>query len=213
MSMTQDEKIRLTDIIQGAAELLNRELSPIALVLYVKTLEDLDFNEASKAFSAIISESKFFPAPAEVRERVIGPPEKLEDLAIIEAAKVVAAISRYGHYESVVFDDPVTMAVIQQQFGGWERACEKTEEEDKFWRKDFVKAYCTFARAGIHSFGVLYGAHDRINGANGFDNKTEPVLIGDRQRALQVWEGNYERTRLDDCAGSVRGLLAGIVGK
>lgn len=37
----------------------------------------------------------------------------------IEAAKVLKAIGDVGGYQSVVFDDPVTMAVIHGSYGGW----------------------------------------------------------------------------------------------
>lgn len=211
MSMSVDEKCRLTDIIQGAAELLNREMSPMAIGLYVKTLDDLPFDEVSAAFSKSITESRYFPAPYDIRERVIGAPEKLEDVATVQAARAVDAIKRHGSHKSVVFDDPVTMAVIQQQFGGWERACEMTVEEEKFWRKDFAKAYCAFARTGIRAFGVLYGSHDRINDYSGIaSGRTTPVLIGDRQKAMQVWEGEYDRKTLDPPRGRIAKLLAGI---
>lgn len=199
--MNAEEKTRLVDIITGTAEVLNRELSPVAIGLYVKAVEDLPFTDISAAFSELIRKNRFFPVPAELREMVIGPPEKLEDTALIESSKVVEAVKRHGGNRSVVFDDPVTMAVIQQVFGGWERMSgEMVLDQEKWWRKEFVKAYQAYARAGIKEYGVLYGILDRCNDSAGFD-MAPPVLIGEREKALGVM--NYE-------AGQKPGLEPGL---
>jgi hypothetical protein len=188
--MNQSEKSITIDIIHGCAELLNRQLSTAAIGLYLKALEDLDFHEVSYAFSDCVRNKRFFPSPAEIRELVMGPPETLEDTALIEATKVLNAIRRIGSHSSVVFDDPVTMAVIQQHSGGWERLNDLTEQEVKFWMKDWQKAYATFARAGLKSYGVLYGSIDRDNSAKGIDIENHPpVMIGDQDKAMKVWRG------------------------
>ena len=202
--MNPQEKKKVTDIINGTAQLLNREMSPLAIAIYVKAIEDLSFEQVSAAFSDLVRQSKFFPPPAELREMVLGPPEKLEDVALIESSKVVEAVKRYGGNKSVVFDDPVTMAVIQQVFGGWERLSgEITLDQEKWWRKEFVKAYQAYARSGIKAYGVLYGILDRHNDSAGF-GMAPPVLIGDREKALQVM--NYE-------AGEKPAVESGLSGR
>jgi hypothetical protein len=187
--MNPQEKNQTIDIIHGCAELLNRQLSAPAIALYVKAVEDLEFNQVSYAFSECVRTKKFFPSPAEVREMVLGPPERLEDNALIEATKVLEAVRRYGSRRSVVFDDPVTMAVIRQHFNGWEALGELPESENKWWIKEFTKAYVTFTRAGLKSYGLLYGATDRENSAKGYElAETPPVMIGDPNKALAVWK-------------------------
>jgi hypothetical protein len=210
--MNAQEKKKIGEVIVGTAELLGREMSPVAVTLYAKAVEDLPFELVSAAFSDLVRQSKFFPAPAELREMVLGPPEKLEDLALIESSKVVEAVKRYGGNKSVVFDDPVTMAVIQQVFGGWERMSgEMTLDQEKWWRKEFVKAYQAYARSGIKAYGVLYGILDRCNDSAGFD-MAPPVLIGDRERAMKV--KNYEakeKTAVEPgLSGRMLSMVAGI---
>ena len=209
--MNAQEKKQVTDIIDGTAQLLNREMSPLAIAIYVKAIEDLPFEQVSAAFSDLVRQSKFFPPPAELREMVLGPPEKLENLALIESSKVVEAVKRYGGNKSVVFDDPVTMAVIQQVFGGWERMSgEMTLDQEKWWRKEFVKAYQAYSRSGIKAYGVLYGILDRCNDSAGF-GMAPPVLIGDREKALQVM--NYEADeKLAVEPGLSRRLLSMVAG-
>jgi hypothetical protein len=191
--MTDDEKNKIVDIIHGCAELLNRQLSGPALALYVKVIEDLPYDKLSFAFSECVRNKRFFPSPAEVREMVLGPPESLEDNALIEATKVLQAVRRYGSRRSVVFDDPVTMAVIRQHFNGWEALGELPESENKWWIKEFTKAYVAFTRAGLKSYGLLYGATDRENSAKGYElTNTPPVLIGDPNKALEVWQSERQ---------------------
>jgi hypothetical protein len=212
--MNAQEKKNAIEILTGSAELLNRDMSPLAISIYIRAIEDLPFEDVSKAFSQLIQEKKFFPAPAELREMVLGTPEKLEDIAMIECAKVVEAISRHGAYRSVVFDDPVTMAVIQQGFGGWERLnTDLTMSEEKFFRKDFVKTYQSYARGGITHYGVLYGITDRANSARGFEGQgRSPALIGDERKAIAVM--NFKDRPQLPKGGTVAKLfeLAGGVG-
>lgn len=205
--MTPEEKVRLIDIIAAIAELLNRQMSRVAVEVYVRAVEDLEFKAVSQAFSTCIRTSRFFPTPADIREAVLGPPEKVEDVAMVECAKVLGAIKRTGPYKSIVFDDPVTMAVLSQHFGGWERACDVTEAEEKFWTKDFVRAYCAFARTGLRSYGALSGKIERQNSAKGYAIEAGPVLIGDRDKAMSVWRHEREEKGLPEPKGKIKRLL------
>lgn len=205
--MTPEEKVRLIDIIAATAELLNRQMSRVAVEVYIRAVEDLEFKAVSQAFSTCIRTSRFFPTPSDIREAVLGPPEKVEDVAMVECSKALGAIKRHGAYRSIVFDDPVTMAVLQQHFGGWERACDVTEAEEKFWSKDFVRAYCAFARTGLRSYGVLSGATERHNNARGYAIEAPPVLIGDREKAIAVWRHEREEKELPAPKGKIKRLL------
>jgi len=102
----------------------------VAIGLYVKAVEDLPFEKTSSAMSELIRTKKFFPSPADIRELVTGSEPAIEDKAIIECAKVAVAVRNHGHYRAVVFDDPVTMAVIRQIFGGWWRLCRGLSDHD-----------------------------------------------------------------------------------
>lgn len=52
-----------------------------------------------------------------------GYPGFVEDKAIVEVGKVLEAVRKHGAYWSVVFDVPVTQAVIARAYGGWARLC------------------------------------------------------------------------------------------
>jgi hypothetical protein len=77
----------------------------------------------------------------------------------VEAGKVLTAIARHGGYASVVFDDPVTQAVIVQAYGSWVKLCEEcgVEEPEKWFRKDFAKTWAAYSRQGVQQHGHLPG--------------------------------------------------------
>lgn len=49
-----------------------------------------------------------------------GYPGFVEDRAIIEVSKVLEAVRQHGAYSNVIFDSPVTQAVIARAYGGWQ---------------------------------------------------------------------------------------------
>ena len=125
------------------------------------------------------------PTVADFLEHIGGG--NAEDKAEIEAGKVVEAVRSVGAYRSVVFDDPVTMAVISRAFGGWVRLCQNmTDREEKFFRKEFKQAYGSYSRQGIREGGALLGISESQNVGRGLEYREAPRLIGDNAKAQQV---------------------------
>ena len=67
-------------------------------------------------------------------------------------------------------------------------------------QKDFIKVYSAFTRSGsiINPTPKLYGKHDLVNAANGFE-ESKPVLIGDEKKAL-AWSGAKKIDKLLEMA-------------
>ena len=84
--------------------------------------------------------------------------------------------------------DPVTAAVIQQSFDGWVQLCQDSRTNDEKWfRKDFVRMYQAFARQKIQHAGHLPGLIEKSNTARGFvDHVPAPALIGDLEPKKQI---------------------------
>lgn len=191
--MNEHEKLQLVDIAAGLAELLGRSLSPVAVALFVGALEDLPFEDVSLALSRIAQEGRFFPSPAEVRERCGCGAVSVEDRANAEATRVLEAVRRVGGYRSVVFDDPVTMAVIDSGFGGWIRLSrDLLEDERKWFLIEFAKLYRSYHACGIKRGGVLAGIIEQTNAAGQFPTNEPTVFIGDRERCLHVMSENQQ---------------------
>lgn len=166
------------------------EPTEMVLSAYKKSLSDYSIEQIEQSFGYAINELQWFPKPVELRQFIERGPGDIEDIALVEADKVVNAIREAGYYNSVVFDDPVTMAVIQQGWGGWMKVCDLKEDEVKWFRKDFAKIYKAYSNQGIKQYGHLIGFHEEHN-VERFPEFVPPtVLIGDVEKAQKVLEYN-----------------------
>ncbi len=166
--MDEKDKARFCQLLVTTAELFEKDLSTPILNLYFTALKDFSINQIERALGKVVVSCKFFPKPVEIIELIGGGPGQLEDIAQVQADLVVNAIRKIGSYQSVMFRDPATIAVIQQSFGGWIKAClELMETNTKWFRKDFISAYQAYSRQGIKGNGHLAGLIETDNMTRG----------------------------------------------
>jgi hypothetical protein len=190
-------RLMFKEYIAGLSDLFDKQLSKVAVEMYWKALEIYSDKQCKIAFDIAVTDCKFFPKPAELIQFIKSGSGDIEDIALIEADKVVNAIRHTGYYTSVTFDDPVTMAVIEQGWGGWIKICDLRDEEIKWFRKDFTRIYKAYSNQGVKRYGHLVGFHEDSNNERGFlEHIPEPVLIGDIDRAQKVLD--YNKTILLD---------------
>lgn len=161
----------------GLAEIFDKKISDILSDIYWNALKNFSDEECKIAFNRAMVECKFFPKPVELIEMMGSG--KTEDVAQIQVDIVVNAIKKIGQYQSVKFSDQTTNAVINNCFGGWLKMCNELLEQNEQWfKKDFVKYYQAYYRQGIRSNGVLAGFVEIQNGKNGFEEHIpDPILI------------------------------------
>ena len=191
--MNENDFEQFANSIGTLAELHNKKLSPLLSKAYFKAIASFTIEEVTNAVERAILELKFFPKPVELIEFITGKGGDLADIAEVEASKVINAMRDIGAYSTVVFDDPVTMAVIKQGFGGWIKLCADSMEADNKWfRIEFVKLYKAYANRNVKDYGKLIGIHEDTNiQGNRLDCVPEPKFIGDRKRAGQVLAGGH----------------------
>lgn len=171
---------RFIEVMGALGEASGQESTPFKERIYAQGLEDISIEAIEEAAWSIIKSRTFasFPKIGEIRDAVGG---KAEDVADVQAALVWQSIGRFGAIRSVVFEDPVTMAVIQQAFGGWQKLCSEMMEDQLQWFiKDFAKHYIAFKRSNVRHYGMLAGWAD--------PKGRGPELIGDHQKAQAVLE-------------------------
>ena len=101
----------------------------------------------------------------------------VEDRDIVEVGKVLEAVRKHGAYCSVIFDAPVTQAVIARAYRGWARLC--SECNAKGFRREFARTWMAYYRQGVRMFGHLPGIIETTNRSNGFyEHIPPPKLIG-----------------------------------
>ena len=162
------------------------EPTDLLIEAYWKALVEYDIEQVEQAFGYAINNLQWFPKPVELRKFIESGPGDVADIAMIQADKVVNAIRDVGYYSSVTFDDPVTMAVIKQGWGGWMKVCELRNDDIKWFRKDFVGIYKAYSNQGIKQYGHLVGYHEDHNLIKYPERVPEPVLIGDESKAQRV---------------------------
>ena len=185
--MTEQDKQTFATLMIGVAENYGQTITPSRIAMLFKALSNFSIADVEKSSFHIMANRKYttFPTLADFLECLGGG--SAEDVGQVEAAKVIEAMGRHGAYKSIVFDDPVTQAVIQFYFGGWEKIC--TSNPDKWFQHEFVKTYAAYRRQGKMLFGHLAGKVEIENGSKGLDKYIPvPVPVGEASRANAVLE-------------------------
>jgi hypothetical protein len=127
-------------------EVFNEPVSELRIEAYLASLQDLPDAEVLAAMRACVAECQFFPRPADIRQRVIGP---ADDRAELAWAAVLAVVQRVGAYGWPGQLDAPTMAAVTSTWGSWARLCETLPAEGPEllgWRKAFLANYGARAR-------------------------------------------------------------------
>jgi len=169
-------------------EIFDKSITDPLADAYWMALNQYETEDCENAFKIAMINCKWFPKPVELRQFIENGPGEIEDIAMIEADKVINAIREVGHRQSVTFDNPVTMAVIEQGWGGWIKACDLKGDEEKWFRKDFAKIYKAYSNQGIKKYGHLVGLIEDHNSIRWPDRIEPPILLGDKNKSQKVLE-------------------------
>jgi hypothetical protein len=142
MTMGKSEMKNLSNVLIATAGLYGTNLPPGAVLLYIESLKDFEYKDISKAMSDHIRESKFFPKPAEIIER-IRPALNKTDKANTAWLQLLKAKRDYGYYNSVVFDDVVIPQCIRAM-GGWLKVSDR--DADTWMHKEFIGLYESYSK-------------------------------------------------------------------
>jgi hypothetical protein len=177
MSSTSD----LTKYLFMASDYYKENLSEGVINFWLAGLSEFSTEEVSFAFGKWMRSSDRMPKISNIVEIIKGSGE---DLALAALIKVENAMSRYGSYATVVFDDPIIHAVIPE-LGGWVRTCRLTENEFTWWKKDFRERYQHHLRYGTLTNlpPKLLGIYDEKNLLFG-EKPQKPAVIGDYEKAI-----------------------------
>ena len=140
--MNDQEMTRLSNLLIATSGLYGTNLSPGAILLYLESLKDLDYKDVSNAMSDHIRESRFFPKPAEIIDR-IKPALNKTDKANTAWLQLLKAKRDHGYYNSVVFDDVVIPQCVRAM-GGWLKVSDR--DADTWMHKEFVGLYESYSK-------------------------------------------------------------------
>lgn len=184
--MTRQDAPRFVSSITAMGALYERHPEAQVIEIYFRALEKFTIDEVEQGISKACSTLKFFPKPVELIDCITGGSGNLADKAMVEACRVLEAIKNIGTYTTVCFDDPITQAVIVQQFGGWAKFADMLVDSEKWFIKDFTSGYQAFARQNVRHYGALPGISQGRNALTGREREEKPVYIGDVEKAKAV---------------------------
>lgn len=180
--MTDQDRDRFEVMLLGLAEIFDKQLSEGQINLYYLALEDMDIEDVMQAGNILARSVKFFPKPVEFRESMA---INTDDLAAIAYGRFFKALIRTDHHKTLIFDDPIIHAVVEN-LGGWnEELYNKwaTIETEVWLRKDFERLYQTYAKSGVPSNTPerLIGAYELHNEGRWDWATGQPVLVGSKE--------------------------------
>ena len=114
--------------------------------------EKVTVEEAQAAAVQVMKSREYnkLPPPAAFLE-IVRPQVKPEELAEAQADKVIQAVRNLGPYGSPEFNDPITAQLMSKRWPWGSFAANLETDKVKWWRKEFVEAYCWTEKAGPHA--------------------------------------------------------------
>lgn len=194
--MQPRDRQRFVACLAAAGEVYGKPASEAVMGVWWNVLETYDIAAVEAAFAIHLSDpdsGQFMPKPADIVRRMSGT---TQDTALRAWAQVDRAFRQVGPWQSVVFDDAVTMAVLRDM-GGWTSLAEKSDDEWPFVAREFENRY-----RGYKQRGETPEHPRRLVGFAEAGNMREgraiapPVLIGDPARAAHVLAAGTDKPAL-----------------
>lgn len=215
--MTPKDYSQFVTIWTQACELYSKTPSDGALDLVFAALQRFDIDQVKQGLTAHINDPKhgdFAPKPADIVRHIEGDGDSR---ALAAWSKVDRAIRSIGSWESVVFDDPKTMVVIEDM-GGWIKLCEVTEKELPFKSNEFVKRFMAYiSRPPERHPSKLIGRTEANNTGEFQPFVQEPRLVGKPEKCAEVYRlgatKKHGPMRLSDVIGDTAQQLAAPKGE
>jgi hypothetical protein len=153
--LTTDEKQNLKKHLALLGAYFQQQLPDPVIVMYAEDLADLPYPDVRRAMEECRREPKrrTMPMPADIRDRLT-PAVTDGALALEAAARIVAAISKFGYYnarDSQAYIGEIGWLVVEKM-GGWESICTSltNKQMGTFHAqcRELAKAQIELSRAG-----------------------------------------------------------------
>lgn len=185
--MKESDFDEFSELLSLVSEQYQKPVSDGALMLYFQGLIEYDFEAVKQALFRHIrnpDNGMFMPKIADIIKMISG---STKDSALAAWTKVDWAVRCVGTQVSVVFDDEIIHAVINDM-GGWYGFGHCDIDKDwPFKAKEFENRYRGYKQRNepVKHAPKLIGLYDSANTQVGFKEQ-EPTLIGDKEKAKQV---------------------------
>lgn len=174
--MDESKKGAFGVVISAMLETFGQEATKARLLGYWLGMRDLELGQVEEAVGRSLQTATRLPAPAELRELVLGGSG--QDRAMAAWGDVLKAIAE-GPYRHVDFEDKLINAAIRL-LGGWPSFLGRFEEaeSEKWARLDFVKMYGSLVSSGVNGDACRPLAGLSVAEASGGIHEPVPRRIG-----------------------------------
>jgi len=184
--MVESDKKDFAAAVSEVLGAYNQEVSTFQLRVWWAGLCGFELNTVLSALGGYMAspqKCKFAPKPGDIVEMIEGSAKDREAIAMQAWQRVM---DNCNGYLTTVFDDPAIHYSIHVTFGTWDNVGKCEENDLKFKRLDFIKAYCSY-KNGMPYPPKLIGTIERDNAANGQTNEFNAIeYIGDKEICLAV---------------------------
>lgn len=184
--MTDDDKKAFSVMLHAIYGYYGKELEQDVIRIWWSGLQHMDLAAVRDALNRHVQNpdaGQFLPKIADIVKMGQG---STGNMALRAWTLVDQAVRTIGPYQSVTFDDRITMRVLQDM-GGWAKFANTQEQEWPFVAKEFQNRYAGFrVRSEIPECpDHLVGIAEAQNVMNGLP--VAPVmLIGDKEKAQHI---------------------------
>lgn len=203
--MQPQDRAKFYSSFAGVCELYGKKASPELMAMYFEALRQHELQDVLRAFNLHAvdpDQGQFMPKPADI-VRLLGGSKQTR--ALVAWSNVERALRHVGPYQSVVFDDPIIHAVLDDM-GGWIDICNTGTEKDlEFKRNEFEKRYQGYSLQGgvtdykTHLVGMIEADCSAKN-----QPLPKPVLLGNKDKAMAIFlQHNKEESPLERLASGI----------
>lgn len=194
--MLEEEKLKFGELLTDVFSAYKQDISEFQLNAFWASLKRFDYDAISYGFGRHYGSpdrGQFAPKPGDIIRLIEG---SSGDRGMLAWVAVDQAVRSVGPYQSVVFDDPITQAVIRDM-GGWIQLGNCTEKDFEFRGKEFANRYRAYAETGrkFDHPKKLIGITEMENSKNQ-EPTDDPLLLGNPEKAAIVMRRGSERSSL-----------------
>lgn len=176
--MIKSDQRAFAELWVMAHEAVGKKATPAAITFSYEILVRFEYSDIHAAIVRHMNNpdaGMFAPKPADIVRQIEGTGD---EVSLQAWTRVEAAVSSYGSWTPLVFDDARIHAVIGEM-GGWSKFCEMSYTELPFIRNEFCKRYRSYMQIAPSNYPKTLVA----------DGNGNPRFLGSYDNALEVMNG------------------------
>ena len=180
------DKDKFAKLLVGfSVHIYGKETDAFMMDIFWLILKKYSWEKVEQAFFDHVADTErgqFMPKPADIKRQIEGS----KDERVLKALTMLDKFVKISSYTSVVFEDPVIPAMIQD-LGGRQRFYHIESKDYSFVRNEFTKRYRNNKRdIYITSENVFLGGEAMSNQAKGLP-LPEPVYLGNKEICQKIF--------------------------